>query len=120
MHKIMNIKKILIFQIIIIMVFTMILNIFTSKVIGYTVTHNQTKLLQHTTQEWHGMNLWQEKLIHTLETEYIILQKLLGNVLAVNLVGGYACASYGAIAYFADPRNFLTEDRNIPVHGNDI
>ena len=43
MHKIMNIKKILIFQIIIIMVFTMILNIFTSKVIGYTVTHNQTK-----------------------------------------------------------------------------
>ena len=39
----MNIKKILIFQIIIIMVLTMVPNIFQNKVMAYNVTHNQTK-----------------------------------------------------------------------------
>lgn len=32
--------------------------------------------------------------------------------------GGYACASRSILEYFADPRNFLTEDRNIPIYGN--
>lgn len=34
--------------------------------------------------------------------------------------GGYACASSGIISYYADPRNFLTEDRNISIYGNVI
>lgn len=34
--------------------------------------------------------------------------------------GGFYCAAPGVIAYYMDPRNFLTEDRNIPIYGDVI
>ena len=138
----MNIRKILIFQIVFIMVFTMILNIFTNKTMGYTVTHNQTKStgidsfpdtyktalkkLQEIHPNWNftayntGMT-WNEFMNaekvdkrNTISSSNSLWKAPCGH----NAGGSFYCASEEIIEYFADPRNFLTEDRNIPIYGN--
>ena len=139
----MDIKKFLIFQIIIVMCMSVIPSIFQNKVMAYNVTHNQTKStgidafpdtykdalrsLQETHSNWTftayntGMS-WDEFVNGETGTH---LRNRVHNSSDASWKctcnqssGGYACASSGAFQYFADPRNFLTEERNIPVYGD--
>ena len=138
-------KKIILMQMIFIMVLTMVVNINTKAVNAYTVTHGQNKQtgphyfpdayrvkLQELEREhpnWTftafntGMS-WAEFMAG--ETNTHLRNRVHNNSDATwkctcgQSSGGYACASNGIIAYYADPRNFLTEDRNIPIYGNVI
>ena len=144
MQKTMSIKKFLICQVIIIMIFTMISNIFASKVIGYTVTHNQTRNLgidafpdsykeglkklqeihpnwtftaYNTDMTWNEfMNAEKVDKKNTISSSNPLWKAPCGH----NAGGSFYCASSAIIEYFADPRNFLTEDRNISIYGDVI
>ena len=139
------IKKMLLMQIIFIMVLTMVININVSSVNAYTVTHSQNKVtginafpdsyksklqaLANEHRNWTftafntGMS-WSEFVAG--ETNTHLRNRVHNSSNATwkcscgQSSGGYACASSGIIQYYADPRNFLTEDRNIPIYGNVI
>ena len=138
-------KKILLMQMISIMVLTMVININSSYVNAYTVTHTQSKSA--------GINAFPDSYkskLQALANEHsswtftafntgMRWSEFIGGETGTHLrnrvhnssnatwkcrcgqsSGGYACASNGIVQYYADPRNFLTEDRNIPIHGNVI
>jgi len=136
------IKKILTLQIIFITVL-MIFNI--TEVNAYTVTHAQStkqgidafpdsykSKLQSLKKEHPNWNFtalytgmsWQEFI--NAETGTHLRNRVHNSSEAAwkctcnQSSGGYACASNGIVSYYADPRNFLTEDRNIPIYGNVI
>ena len=138
-------KKILLMQIIIIMALTMVINIGTSSVSAYTVTHAQNKVTginafpdtyksklqalanEHSNWTFTAFNTgmsWSEFI--SGETSTHLRNRVHNSSNATwkcscgQSSGGYACASRGIIEYYADPRNFLTEDRYIPIHGNVI
>lgn len=136
-------KKVLLLQIIFITVLTIIFN--SNIVNAYTVTHTQTtkqgidafpdsykaglQALKAAHPNWNftayytGMS-WQEFI--NAETGTHLRNRVHNSsepawkCTCNQSSGGYACASNGIISYFADPRNFLTEDRNISIYGNVI
>lgn len=138
-------RKILMVQVMIIAIFAMIFNMCVSPSYAYTVTHTQTKKtginqfpddykskLQELAKEHPNWNFtafytgmtWEEFMRGETGTH---LRNRVHNSSQEawkcgcnQSSGGYACASSEIIAYYADPRNFLTEDRNIPIYGNDI
>ena len=135
MQKIKNfIKKMFSIQMILVIVLTMIISMNTSEVQAYNVTHNQNKVtginafpedyrvklqeLQRQHQSWTftafntGMN-WSEFMNSETGTH---LRNTIHNSAdsswkdsCNNVASGYACASNTIVAYYADPRNFLTE-----------
>ncbi|MDE5831196.1 MAG: hypothetical protein K2H53_06320 [Clostridia bacterium] len=138
-------KKMLSMQMIFIMALTMVINMNASSVSAYTVTHTQTKRTgidafpdsykvklqalanEHSNWTFTAFNTgisWSE--FTSSETSTHLRNRVHNSSSATwkcscgGSSGGYACASSGIIQYYADPRNFLTEDRNIPIHGNVI
>lgn len=127
------VKKIIVFQIIFIIVLSIMFNI--SEVKAYTVTHSQTtragidafpdsyksklQALKAEHPNWNftayytGMS-WQEFI--NGETATHLRNRVHNSSESAwkcscgQSGGGYACASKGIISYYADPRNFLTDD----------
>lgn len=140
------IKRIIILQMIFISILTMVFNMcISTKSMAYTVTHNQSyksginqfpesyreklQALKNNHSNWNftafytGIT-WSEFISH--ETGTHLRNTVHSSSPAAwkdgcnRVASGYACASSPIVAYYADPRNFLTEDRNISIYGNVI
>lgn len=139
-------KKMLILQMILISILTMVFNMcISTKSMAYTVTHSQSsktginqfpesyreklQALKNDHPNWNftafytGIT-WSEFMSKETATH---LRNTVHNSSPASwkdgcnkVASGYACASSAIIAYYADPRNFLTEDRNIPIYGDVI
>ncbi len=135
-------KKIVILQIIVLMLFTMFMNIIIGFDKTYAYTQNKKvgidafpdsyksalQELANNHKNWTftaydtGMT-WNEFMAgekvdkrNTISSSNPLYKAPCGH----NAGGSFYCASDSIIEYYADPRNFLTEDRNISIFRNVI